>query len=146
MNPFFLSACITACFSCGLRSEVKCEDCGKLSGKSHTYYCQRCSDLFHRNPTFHNRVGHNITDAVDVDGLVGELDLLSVICIETSHYVCFTRDPRDDTERKWIFFDSMAERVCESIASIMLFQCVLLPVLMAIYDIPMQMTHTTLPK
>ena len=54
-----------------------------------------------------------MADAVDLDGHVGELDLLSVICIETSHYVCFTRDPRDDTERKWIFFDSMADRKCE---------------------------------
>ena len=40
---------------------------------------------------------------------VGELELLSVLCIETSHYVCFTRD----TEGRWLFFDSMANRVCE---------------------------------
>ncbi len=40
---------------------------------------------------------------------IAEFELLSVICIETSHYVCFTRD--DD---RWIFFDSMANRVCKS--------------------------------
>ncbi len=45
---------------------------------------------------------------------LAQLDLLSVICIETSHYVCFTRDPRDEIEKKWIFFDSMADRQCES--------------------------------
>ena len=39
----------------------------------------------------------------------GELELLSVLCIETSHYVCFTRDG----EGRWLFFDSMANRVCE---------------------------------
>ena len=39
----------------------------------------------------------------------GELELLSVLCIETSHYVCFTRDP----EGRWLFFDNMANRVCE---------------------------------
>ena len=38
-----------------------------------------------------------------------ELELLSVICSANSHYVCFTRDP----ERKWLFFDSMANRVCK---------------------------------
>ena len=36
------------------------------------------------------------------------LQLLSVICIETSHYVCFTR-----SEQRWIFMDSMADRVGE---------------------------------
>ena len=35
-----------------------------------------------------------------------EMELLSVICIETSHYVCFTR-----SEDRWVFFDSMANRV-----------------------------------
>jgi len=39
----------------------------------------------------------------------GTLQLLSVLCIETSHYVCFTRimEPEKD---EWVFFDSMAER------------------------------------
>ena len=39
-----------------------------------------------------------------------KLQLLSVICIETSHYVCFTR-----TGDHWLFMDSMADRVGESI-------------------------------
>jgi hypothetical protein len=39
-------------------------------------------------------------------GNINELDLLSVICIETSHYICFTR-----SEERWVFFDSMANRV-----------------------------------
>ena len=39
---------------------------------------------------------------------ISELELLSVICIETSHYVCFTR-----VDQQWIFFDSMANRVCK---------------------------------
>ena len=37
----------------------------------------------------------------------GKLQLLSVLCIETSHYVCFTRVNEND----WVFFDSMAERL-----------------------------------
>ena len=31
-----------------------------------------------------------------------------MICIETSHYVCFVH-----WEKQWIFFDSMANRVCK---------------------------------
>ena len=33
------------------------------------------------------------------------LELISVVCIEKSHYVCFTR-----VEDSWVFFDSMADR------------------------------------
>ncbi len=51
-----------------------------------------------------------------------------MICIETSHYVCFTRDPRDDIEGKgkWIFFDSMADRQCESATNIDVFTIMLM--------------------
>jgi ubiquitin thioesterase CYLD len=46
--------------------------------------------------------------------MTAHLQLLSVLCIETSHYVCFTR-----SEDKWIFMDSMADRVddCYNIPS-----------------------------
>ena len=37
-----------------------------------------------------------------------KLKLLSVICIETSHYVCYTR-----SGDKWLFHDSMADRLCK---------------------------------
>ena len=37
------------------------------------------------------------------------LQLLSVLCIETSHYVCFTRITGSGKD-EWVFFDSMAER------------------------------------
>ena len=52
------------------------------------------------------RSGHHVEECLD--GGITELELLSVICIETSHYVCFSR-----SEDQWIFFDSMANRVCE---------------------------------
>jgi len=39
---------------------------------------------------------------------VGTLQLLSVLCIETSHYVCFTRIMGSERD-EWVFFDSMAE-------------------------------------
>ena len=34
------------------------------------------------------------------------MELLSVICIETNHYVCYTR-----SGDKWLFHDSMADRL-----------------------------------
>ena len=37
------------------------------------------------------------------------LQLLSVLCIEVSHYVCFTRITGSGKD-EWLFFDSMAER------------------------------------
>ena len=41
--------------------------------------------------------------------MTAHLQLLSVLCIETSHYVCFTK-----SEGRWVFMDSMADRVGES--------------------------------
>ncbi len=105
------------CHSCGEESTIRCESCGPLSQHQFTHYCQRCSDLFHRNP-YSDRVNHRLTAVVATPGDdpgLAQLDLLSVICIENSHYVCFTRHPRDDFEKKWIFFDSMADRQCESV-------------------------------
>ena len=50
---------------------------------------------------------------------IGEIDahlqLLSVVCIETSHYVCFTR-----ADGRWVFMDSMADRVGESCDPVMM--------------------------
>ena len=69
------------------------------------YFCERCSDLAHGKTT---RSGHKVTEVTPDVGGVNELDLLSVICIETSHYICFTR-----SEERWVFFDSMASRVGE---------------------------------
>ena len=45
----------------------------------------------------------------ELDVNTGTLQLLSVLCIETSHYVCFTRIIGSGKD-EWVFFDSMAER------------------------------------
>ena len=45
----------------------------------------------------------------ELDVSTGTLQLLSVLCIETSHYVCFTRITGSGKD-EWVFFDSMAER------------------------------------
>jgi hypothetical protein len=56
------------------------------------------------------RKDHKPAACEGLEGVAVELELLSVLCIETSHYVCFSRD----NDGRWLFFDSMADRLCES--------------------------------
>ena len=77
-----------------------------MTDKAAVYFCEKCAEIAHEKPA--NRDGHVIQDVITYAVGVNELDLLSVICIETSHYVCFTR-----SEDRWVFFDSMANRVCK---------------------------------
>ena len=70
------------------------------------YFCDTCNAFIH---THKSRKNHTPKQCMQGSG-AAELVLLSVLCIETSHYVCFSRDPE---EGRWLFFDSMANRVCE---------------------------------
>ena len=85
---------------------MECSECKSnfVAEETVVYFCEKCAQLSHGKPT--NRDKHVVTDVVADAGGVNELDLLSVICIETSHYICFTR-----SEERWVFFDSMANRV-----------------------------------
>jgi ubiquitin thioesterase CYLD len=40
-----------------------------------------------------------------------EMELIAVICIETSHYVTFAKCEEPDGVVKWCFFDSMSDRI-----------------------------------
>jgi hypothetical protein len=40
-----------------------------------------------------------------------KLNLFAVLCIETSHYVAFVKCHKADQQHKWIFFDSMSDRL-----------------------------------
>lgn len=95
------------CAVCGRTPTHRCHNCGKKdpsfqSGK-HVFLCESCVVSVHGHP---GRQGHSpeafaeekISDPVT-------LELISVVCIEKSHYVCFTR-----LEDSWVFFDSMADR------------------------------------
>ena len=42
------------------------------------------------------------------------LELFAVICIKTSHYVCFTKCGLQH-DSPWVFFDSMSDRIGEII-------------------------------
>ena len=96
---------------CGEPSSQKCSDCSSELPPAFDGFVYFCSTCALRTHTKKSRKDHKLQDAIDTDRLdLYKLDLLSVICIETSHYVCFTRDSNTGT---WIFFDSMANRVCK---------------------------------
>ena len=88
-----------------------CSTCQQQTGyifndhgnKSKERYCGACSSGQYSECCDHKRD----SDVNDFD--TGTLQLLSVLCIETSHYVCFTRITGSGKD-EWVFFDSMAER------------------------------------
>ena len=87
---------------CGNSAWKKCRDCMPYfttDATTHVYFCENCAKLTHSK-----RDKHTVMDVAAEPGQ--ELELLSVICIETSHYVCFSR-----SENRWIFFDSYASRI-----------------------------------
>ena len=95
------------CFVCGSPAEMMCSECHKQEFKPNTsyYFCARCTTIWHENPL---RQGHKPVRRQSSSD-AGRLQLLSVLCIETSHYVCFTRVTGSGKD-EWVFFDSMAER------------------------------------
>ena len=86
------------CFKC---DGIKCKD---HNDDGSVHCCETCGERVH---TTSESKTHEC-DTVTVPP--SNLKLLSVICIETSHYVCFAH-PDDG---RWIFMDSMADRVCKS--------------------------------
>ena len=79
-----------------------CNDCSNQTNEMQ-FFCSTCSTRWHQYYCNHQHFVH--TD--DSDTVT--LQLLSVLCVETSHYVCFTRITGSGKD-EWVFFDSMAER------------------------------------
>lgn len=69
------------------------------------YFCVECSEKVHQHSKRLNHATEEVAAVAATEAV--ELELLSVLCIETSHYVCFTR-----FNDRWIFMDSMADRKC----------------------------------
>ena len=69
------------------------------------FYCSTCLPSWHQSYCDHKHDPDDDDNNFDA----GTLQLLSVLCIETSHYVCFTRITGSGKD-EWVFFDSMAER------------------------------------
>lgn len=97
------SIIIDQCFNCGDTAWMECSECRTFFATKGdvVYFCDRCAELAHGKPAMRDK-----HDVHEVAVGFNELDLLSVICIETSHYICFTR-----SEERWVFFDSMANQV-----------------------------------
>ena len=96
------------CFVCGQPGEAVCGECNKLEFNKNEvqYFCKRCFNVWHEHP---KRQQHKFVPRKPSNTDTGRLQLLSVLCIETSHYVCFTRVTGYGKD-EWVFFDSMAER------------------------------------
>ena len=100
---------LTAIFSCST-----CATELFKTEEAYVFLCSECSELSHRS-----RKGHKVEE-IEVKEMMGDtskfskMQLLSVICIETSHYVCYTRT----TKNRWLFHDSMANRICKNICLI----------------------------
>ena len=90
------------CFLCNTSAAVvTCDECVQVYRvESKVFLCAECSNVTHKTRQ------HNSLCELLLQKLSCRMDLLSVICIETSHYVCFTR-----CEDRWLFHDSMADRI-----------------------------------
>ncbi len=99
------------CYNCAKSVKKICWDCDIDYGRRSvpTPFCNECLTLVHSHL---NRKPHRPELCQELQSImsIADLDLLCVICIETSHYVCFTKQ-----ESRWIFFDSMANRVCKCV-------------------------------
>ena len=92
------------CLLCNISAAVvTCEECVQVWRVDKVFLCAECSKLTHKT-----RRHNSICELSQLHKLSFPMDLLSVICIETSHYVCFTR-----CEDRWLFHDSMADRICK---------------------------------
>lgn len=121
---------------CDNLARYECSDCfGERSGRhnarlSTITYCNNCFQAKHFGKTHSTGIeGHDKTKTV-LDKIPPEavsrysnkastikdrdiprvcMDLFAVLCIETSHYVCFVKCGQDP-DAPWCFFDSMADR------------------------------------
>jgi len=105
------------CVICGVLAEYECPACygSHLSGLASTAYCSACLQRTHQHK---QRRGHKQEKLERPPGWTKQLqqpipriymELVAVVCIETSHYVSFVRCG-DTPQAPWCFFDSMADR------------------------------------
>ncbi|KAM8915064.1 ubiquitin carboxyl-terminal hydrolase CYLD isoform 1-T2 [Spinachia spinachia] len=103
------------CFICGRLAAFECLQClpdRKLQPGRIKQYCSTCNPQVHSHPS---RQGHS-PKALSVPADAGSdspvprhvMQLLAVLCIQTSHYVSFVKFGPDP--HSWLFFDSMADR------------------------------------
>uniref|UniRef100_A0A131YT81 ubiquitinyl hydrolase 1 n=1 Tax=Rhipicephalus appendiculatus TaxID=34631 RepID=A0A131YT81_RHIAP len=102
------------CYVCGRQATQECWECFRPEvGLECTSYCDSCSKTVHQHKdrTDHKQEPLFIKDSLRKDAPLRRevMDLFAVVCIETSHYVCFVKCPVKN-KHTWCFFDSMADR------------------------------------
>ena len=108
------------CVVCGRLAEFHCKDCftvGRTDNDCSGNFCGECNKRIHSH---NRRAKHNFRPLVvsrEMRQYCGqshieplEMELFAVVCIETSHYVAFTKCENNEGEWRWCFFDSMADR------------------------------------
>ncbi|XP_050687132.1 ubiquitin carboxyl-terminal hydrolase CYLD-like isoform X2 [Eriocheir sinensis] len=108
------------CIICGKLAEYECRECfGQCgSGLESIAFCAKCMDKVHSHKkrgchasTRKLKVPPDFQMLADHCGTIPRvyMELFAVVCIETSHYVAFTRCG-SGADATWCFFDSMADR------------------------------------
>lgn len=79
------------------------------SDGSNIYFCGRCLEKKHTSISSSPSLSqHKVSKFMPSKH---QFRLFAVMCIETCHYVTFVRCSDSASEEKWLFFDSMSERV-----------------------------------
>uniref|UniRef100_A0A915PWD6 ubiquitinyl hydrolase 1 n=1 Tax=Setaria digitata TaxID=48799 RepID=A0A915PWD6_9BILA len=111
--------CKRPCISCGKRADMMCPECflTKEVFIGEVTYCGICYErthcgLDHQPQQLTTSNSFSASSSLSLSRRMQvpqkKLQLSSVLCIETSHYVAFVHAI---SANKWIFFDSMADRV-----------------------------------
>ncbi|XP_033334775.1 ubiquitin carboxyl-terminal hydrolase CYLD [Megalopta genalis] len=106
------------CTVCGKLAEFECKECyGQCGvGLESIAFCLQCLEKVHQHERRTNHEPKKLVVPMEFDILQEHcpvprlyLELSAVVCIETSHYVCFVKCG-SGSEAPWCFFDSMADR------------------------------------
>ncbi|XP_076764486.1 ubiquitin carboxyl-terminal hydrolase CYLD [Xylocopa sonorina] len=106
------------CTVCGKLAEFECKECyGQCGvGLESIAFCLLCLEKVHRHERRTNHEPKKLVVPMEFAILQEHcpvprlyLELSAVVCIETSHYVCFVKCG-SGSEAPWCFFDSMADR------------------------------------
>ncbi|XP_066594220.1 ubiquitin carboxyl-terminal hydrolase CYLD [Prorops nasuta] len=106
------------CTVCGKLAEFECKECyGQCGmGLESIAFCLACLEKVHSHERRTNHEPKKLVVPMEFAILQEHcpvprlyLELSAVVCIETSHYVCFVKCG-SGSEALWCFFDSMADR------------------------------------
>ena len=114
--------CTRRCSQCGAAAVYQCSEClsADATDLSLVTFCGECSVKMHSSPntSSHKRTLCHVKtqNATPNSCFINRreaaqrnttMELFAVICIRTSHYVCFAKSRISDPS-SWVFFDSMA--------------------------------------